>query len=228
VIQVSHDLDQAAEISHRILLLGSKGTIVALGKPEQVYTPDHLRQAFRVETKIERNPYTGSPRPYPLSRTHGRPQKLPRTHLFCGGGSGSELMRRLSMAGAEVSVGPVNRGDSDQLIATALELNPIIEEPFCPISSASLLAAKELCLKADLLLIAPTAWGSGNQICLDLVIDLLAMNKPVVLVDPKAERDFTSGMAWKKLQAIMSAGGMVVEDALSALDILEQLARKGT
>ncbi len=68
VIQVSHDLDQAAEISQRILLLADNGSSVALGAPTEVYTSANLRQVFRVEVKVETNPYTGTPRTYPLRR----------------------------------------------------------------------------------------------------------------------------------------------------------------
>ncbi|MCF6179209.1 MAG: ABC transporter ATP-binding protein [Geopsychrobacter sp.] len=68
VIQVSHDLDQAAEISRRILLLDDNGTVTALGVPPEVYTPAHLRRAFRVEVMVDTNPHTGTPRTYPLRR----------------------------------------------------------------------------------------------------------------------------------------------------------------
>ncbi|NOY13049.1 MAG: ABC transporter ATP-binding protein [Deltaproteobacteria bacterium] len=68
VVQVSHDLDQAAEISERILLLGRNGTPEALGSPMEVYTSANLRRVFRVEVKVDCNPYTGTPRVYPVGR----------------------------------------------------------------------------------------------------------------------------------------------------------------
>jgi iron complex transport system ATP-binding protein len=68
VIQVSHDLDLAAEISHRILLLSGDGKAAALGPPVEVLTPSTLRRVFGVEVKVEANPYTGAPRVFPMAR----------------------------------------------------------------------------------------------------------------------------------------------------------------
>jgi iron complex transport system ATP-binding protein len=69
VIQVSHDLDLAAEISHRILLLSGDGKSAALGPPAEVFTPSNLRRVFGVEVKVEANPYTGAPRVFPMTRS---------------------------------------------------------------------------------------------------------------------------------------------------------------
>ena len=66
VLQVSHDLDLAAETSHRLLLLSAEGRAVALGTPDEVLTPAHLARAFRVEVRVEPNPYTGAPRVLPV------------------------------------------------------------------------------------------------------------------------------------------------------------------
>jgi len=222
VIQISHDLDQAAEISHRILMLDDTGAIVALGNPAEVFTAETLRMAFRVEAKVENNPYTGTPCVYPLRRNNNQQQALPRIHLICGGDSGSELIRRLNLAAAEISVGPLNRGDSDQLLAAALELESITEKPFSPISVGSAQQARVCCQQADVVIVAPTVWGQGNLVCLDLAQELVNQKIPVLLIDPKAERDFTGGIAWEKLLAIKSSGGLVVADVSAALDLLSQ------
>lgn len=68
VVQVSHDLDLAAETSHRLLLLSAEGRPVALGPPEAVLTTEHLRAVYRVEVRVDPNPYTGRPRVLPLLR----------------------------------------------------------------------------------------------------------------------------------------------------------------
>jgi iron complex transport system ATP-binding protein len=227
VVQVSHDLDLTAEISHRILLLDNSGSIVALGKPNEVFTSENLRKVFRVETKIENNPYTGAPRAYPVRNKYNQQQELPRIHLICGGGSGSELMRRFNLAGAKISVGPVNRGDSDQLLASALGLETIIEKPFCPISYDSMQKAKKHCYRAEVVIIAPTAWGAGNLDSLDMVKEMIDQNIKVLMIDPTAKRDFTGGKAWQKLQEIISSGGVVADDVSHALDLLGQPALTG-
>jgi len=220
VVQVSHDLDLAAATSDRILLLAADGTLAALGTPREVFTPLNLRRVFRVEVKVEINPYTGAPRAYPLGRSKPGQRKPPRIHLLCGGGSGGDLLRRLHLAGGEISVGPLNRGDSDQVLAAALELETAQEEPFCPISTAILETALSFCRQAEVLIVAPTVWGPGNLACLELVRQALALKIPVVLVDPQAERDFTDGRAWAMLQQIMTAGGRVVPDTEAVLELL--------
>ncbi|OEU74004.1 MAG: hypothetical protein BA864_06240 [Desulfuromonadales bacterium C00003093] len=221
VVQVSHDLDLAAETSHRILLLAADGTPTALGSPTEVFTPSNLRQVFRVEVKVESNPYTGAPRAYPVRRGNAWQQKPPRIHLFCGGGSGGELLRRLHLAGGEITVGPLNRGDSDQVLASVFELETALEEPFCPLSVATLQAARGLCRQAEVLVVAPTVWGPGNLASLELAREALSRRIPVLLVDPGAERDYTGGKAWEMLQAIHAAGGRVVPDTEAVLDLLK-------
>ena len=47
---VSHDLSLAARSCDRVVLLGS-GHIVAVGRPSEVLTPGHLREAFEIETR---------------------------------------------------------------------------------------------------------------------------------------------------------------------------------
>ena len=66
ILQVSHDLDLAAETSHRILLFSREGAIAALGEPAKVFTAENIRAVFGVEVAIEANPYSGAPRIYPL------------------------------------------------------------------------------------------------------------------------------------------------------------------
>lgn len=220
VVQVSHDLDLAAETSHRLLVLSGHGTVVALGAPAEVLTPTILRQVFRVEVRVEANPYTGAPRVLPVRRPRRWAGSAPRVHLMCGGGSGGELLRKLHAAGCRLSVGPLNRGDSDETLATALSVGAVSEEPFCPISPRALQEAGSLCADAEVLVVAPTAWGPGNVACLRLVRAALARRARVYLVDPRPERDFTGGRAWTELQALQGLGGRAVADAQEVLDDL--------
>ena len=61
IVQVSHDLDLAAETSDRILLMHADGRLAMIGTPAEVMTPDNLREVFRVEVAVETNPYSGAP-----------------------------------------------------------------------------------------------------------------------------------------------------------------------
>jgi iron complex transport system ATP-binding protein len=66
IIQVSHDLDLAAEISHRILLFSADGQIAALGPPREVVTPAKIKAVFGVDVEVVVNEESGAPRIFPL------------------------------------------------------------------------------------------------------------------------------------------------------------------
>ncbi|MEE8301671.1 MAG: ABC transporter ATP-binding protein [Candidatus Tectomicrobia bacterium] len=55
-----HDLNQAALCAHRIALLAD-GSLVALGRPDDVLTPDRLAQAYGVEVVVVPHPIYGTP-----------------------------------------------------------------------------------------------------------------------------------------------------------------------
>lgn len=222
VVQVSHDLDLAAETSHRILLLRADGSIAALGPPNQVLNEARLREVFGVEVKVEANPYTGAPRIYPVGRRQVWAGAAPHVHLICGGGSGGTLLRRLQLAGCRLTTGPLNRGDSDQILAAALGLESVLEEPFRAMSTQVLRAAGELCRKADLLVVAPTFWGEGNLANLDLARDTLVSGGRVLLVAAAPEQDFCQGQAWQKIEALRQAGAAMAVDTDAVLDFLHQ------
>ncbi len=223
IVQVSHDLDLAAETSERILLLHADGRPAIIGNPNEVMTADHLREVFRVEVKVETNPYTGAPHVYPVGRLAGVWSKQPpRVHVICGGGSGGELLRRLHVAGCLVTAGPLNRGDSDQLLASALGIDTALEEPFCAMSPMALAAARGFCEVCDLLVVAPTLWGSGNLANLELVSEVLDHGRHVLLVAPSAEHDFVQGRAWQKIETILRTGGKLVQHTDAVCEFLKQ------
>ncbi|HMB15908.1 MAG TPA: ABC transporter ATP-binding protein [Pelovirga sp.] len=208
IVQISHDLDLAAAISRRILMLSSHGEIVALGTPQQVMTATNLHRLFRVDLRVETNPYTGTPQITPLVNT--APHKLDhlKIHLFCGGGSGRILLRRLHLAQATLSVGPLNQGDSDHTTALALSIPTIEELPFQPYSAPILNQAREQITKADICVIATNWWGEGNLDCLDLALAALDLNKVVYLIDPQQKNDFTEGRAWRKIEKLQQQGAI--------------------
>jgi iron complex transport system ATP-binding protein len=65
IIQVSHDMELAAEISQRILLLNGHGRVVALGSAEQVLTAENIATAFCAQVQVEKQQSTGNLRIYP-------------------------------------------------------------------------------------------------------------------------------------------------------------------
>jgi len=61
----SHDLSLCAEYAERIFLL-SAGRVMAEGRPEEVLTPENVRDAYGVAVACDRNPATGAVRVTPL------------------------------------------------------------------------------------------------------------------------------------------------------------------
>lgn len=63
----SHDLSLCAEYGGRIVLLSS-GCVMASGRPEDVLTPENIREAYGVDVTCDRNPATGAVRVTPIRR----------------------------------------------------------------------------------------------------------------------------------------------------------------
>ena len=62
---ITHDLNLAAEFADRILLM-KDGMNIASGKPEEVLTPELLRELFAVRILVDAHPITGVPRITPV------------------------------------------------------------------------------------------------------------------------------------------------------------------
>jgi iron complex transport system ATP-binding protein len=69
IVQVSHDMNSAAEISHKILLLDASGRQLGFGTPQEVLNVSNIETAYGVEVDIEHHPCTGQLRflPRPLT-----------------------------------------------------------------------------------------------------------------------------------------------------------------
>lgn len=222
IVQISHDLDLAAAISQRILLLTEDGEIAALGSPKDVMTADNLKYIFRVDVKVENNPFTGAPQIHPLINASFYEFGALKIHLMCGGGSGKTLMRKLHLAHAEMSVGPLNQGDTDESIATALGIPQVLESPFIPYSPAALKKTQELIDAADILIVATLWWGPGNLNCLDLVRQALNQKKAVYFVNSQQDQDYTGGEAWTQICRLKREGAVLIENEELLLKRLEK------
>lgn len=71
-IVASHDLSFCAEYGERIFLL-SAGRVMASGRPDEVLTPEIVREAYSVAVSCDRNPATGAVRVAPMRKEHVPP-----------------------------------------------------------------------------------------------------------------------------------------------------------
>ncbi|EST37330.1 iron ABC transporter [Streptomycetaceae bacterium MP113-05] len=72
---VLHDLDQAAAVADRIVLL-HQGRIVTDGLPEDVLTPERLTETYGIRVEVSPDPLTGHLRTRAIGRHHTRNGRL--------------------------------------------------------------------------------------------------------------------------------------------------------
>jgi iron complex transport system ATP-binding protein len=75
---VLHDLDQAAAVADRIVLL-DEGRIVADGLPEDVLTAQRLTDTYGIRIEVDTDPLTGRLRTRAIGRHHSRTERLSTT-----------------------------------------------------------------------------------------------------------------------------------------------------
>ncbi|HKL76730.1 MAG TPA: heme ABC transporter ATP-binding protein [Halanaerobiales bacterium] len=204
IIVVSHDLNLASQYCDELILL-SQGKIYAVGSPEEVLTEKNIREVYNTEVIIKRNnitdrPYvTLVPRNYQVMDT----PKGERIHIVAGGGSGSELFKRLNKEGyTNISCGVLNQGDRDWETARKLNYKIVEIPPFDYVGEISSGRNKEEMEKAEIIIVTNTPFGHGNLGNLKTVSE---MNDKDIIVEAKKDfsyRDYTDGKAqkfWKKI-----------------------------
>jgi iron complex transport system ATP-binding protein len=220
IVQISHDLDLAAAISDRILLLTEHGDIAEIDTPKKVMTAANLQRIFRVDVKVDSNPFTGTPQIVPLINNSTHQLNGLKVHLICGGGSGKTLLRRLHLAKANVTAGPLNQGDSDETIAKVLNIPVSQEIPFSPFSEHTLATTGNFIEKTEILVITTQWWGVGNLPCLDLAEKAIQQGITVYLLAQQQDQDYTNGKAWEKIQQLKNQGARAVRNEEHLLDEL--------
>ncbi|MEU7731363.1 ABC transporter ATP-binding protein [Streptomyces sp. NPDC040724] len=75
---VLHDLDQAAAVADRIVLL-SAGRVIADGEPADVLTPERLTDTYGIRIDVDTDPLTGRLRTRAIGRHHSRSERLSTT-----------------------------------------------------------------------------------------------------------------------------------------------------
>jgi len=223
VLNISHDLNWAAEYSHRIVLL-HRGSIFSMGTPSAVITEENIRRVYETEVMIEKSAVTGAPRVTPVGKT--RPEKLEpqkKIHLICGEGSGVDSARRLLLRGYKLSMGVLNIGDTDQKIGKTLGLPMALEKPFSPISDSALEENRDLIEKADLVVVERFHIGRGNLANLRAAITAIEKGKKVIVLENDLEYDFAGGEARAYYQRLREGGAVFIGDHSRLLEEVEKV-----
>ena len=225
VLNISHDLNLAAEYSHRMALL-HRGSIYALGTPSTVITEENIRRVYETTVMVEKNPISGAPRVTPVGKSRMEKTGALRTiHIICGEGSGVDSARRLLLRGYRVSLGVLNIGDTDQKIGKTLGLDMAMEEPFSPISEPAYRENQLLMEKADLIVVERFLVGKGNLLNLQAAVDALGKGKRVIALENTLEFDFTAGEARACYQRLKEGGAVFIPDHSRLLEEVEKVLR---
>lgn len=227
-VAVMHDLSLAARFCDRLLLLKS-GRVVADGKPGDVLTAQHLRDAFEVDAVVVTDPLTGRPRVVlvgpAVDGRSGRTRDGFRVHLICGAGSGRFLMQTLASAGHTVSASVLGDGDIDREAADQLGLEYVPSPPFSPISAESHARHVGLVRRADCVLVCDMPVGVNNLANLEAAAEARRL---YLLADhPFHERDHTAGAAAPVFARLEQRGTKVLAGEVAAA-IERDLAAQST
>ncbi|NTW53076.1 MAG: ABC transporter ATP-binding protein [Chlorobiaceae bacterium] len=207
VLLVSHDLNLAAQIADRLMLM-DRGQLVCKGSPGEVMQEELLSRVYDCDLHVRRDPYSGNPVVSgALDMALRRTSVHKRLHVISGGGSGIELFRRLLIEGFDLSAGVLNRLDSDAEAARALDIACVLEQPFSAVGRQAFEEARSMVERADGVIVGLVPIGSGNLINLQLASDALKAGKPVWMAAGIADRDYTTdGAAGAMALQLRSAG----------------------
>ncbi|MEN3188119.1 MAG: ABC transporter ATP-binding protein [Atribacterota bacterium] len=212
ILGVFHDVNLVAQFCHEVLLL-KKGSVLEFGLVERVMTREKMTELLGVEFLDSMHPVSLRPFFMPLEIRRKKSKGI-QVHLICGGGQGVPFMKRLLEEGFALSVGIVNRLDSDEEFATQCQIPVVQEAPFSPFTRETLQRAEKLASNAHFVLVVPTYWGQGNLLNLELAHTLLREGKSVLLFKAgfDSKFDYTGGEAISKLTVLQKQGARVIND----------------
>ncbi len=206
VITVHHNLNLAARFCNEVMLM-DQGEIHAIGRPEEVITPNHLRAVYGVEAEVNKDVRNGSLYVVPLIKGDHKTPKNKVVHVVGGGGSAEEMMKELIEEGYEVTTGVLNAMDSDLKAARFMSIEAVIESPFSEISPLKMKENISKMKEADVIVVAPFPIGPGNLRNLKSVEVCAKEGSRVILIKDGdvGARDYTEGEAvaiWGMLKNI--------------------------
>ena len=248
VIAAMHDLNLAARYFPRLLLF-QRGVVADAG-PAEVLEPHLLKRVYGIDVQVgilrgAQHLSVLPPDSASIDDEHER-EGQPQVLVMAGGGSGELLMRALADVNIPFIAGALNIGDSDHTLALRLASAVITEQPYAPISPATLEQVRASLLRMKLLLFCPMPIGPGNLSLLQeallathrgikvlILAPTVLDSKPetqVVTVDEAlqqtgiAKRDYTNGEGVRLVREMLQAGATVVESVAEAVEAILLLA----
>ncbi len=223
VLAVFHDLDMAARYADRLAVVAA-GRLGVADTPERVLTSRTLDSVFGVRAVIGTDPVTGAVQVLPVVRTEDRAASRGiRVLVVSGSGTGAALMRRLVIAGFEVAAGALARGDTDEQVATALDVPFTALAPYGEMGPGDESAVEASAAAADVVVVAATPFGPAN---LGNLRAVTRSGARVVLVGALGpDDDFTRGEARELWTRLAHAGAVSCDDPKSVALCVEEAMR---
>ncbi|NYT07854.1 MAG: ABC transporter ATP-binding protein [Methanomicrobiales archaeon] len=182
VITIVHDLNSAFRHCGRVALL-HRTHLHSCGPPEEVLTPEAIREVFSVRASRAEGPDGGGPL---LSFSLPPPdpdRRDVRVHVISGGGYGRTVLHALAGRGYQVSAGVLNEGDLDLDVAQYLGCRVITAPPFSRIGENERRRMEEVAREADAIVVVAMPVGEGNIENIRFARDMAA-GVPVILYAP--------------------------------------------
>jgi iron complex transport system ATP-binding protein len=246
VIAAMHDLNLAARYFPRLLLF--QRAVVADAGPAEVLEPHLLKRVYgiNVQVGILRGAEHLSVLP-PVNETMGdghEEESQSQVLVMAGGGSGELLMRALADAHIPFIAGALNIGDSDHTLALRLASEVITEQPYAPISAATLGQVYKSLMRVALLILCPMPVGPGNLALLQEALTAARRGIRVLLLAPAVagisneikeqfttntddelleqtgitKQDYTNGEGLKVIRDLLQAGATIVGSVAEAVE----------
>jgi iron complex transport system ATP-binding protein len=206
VLAVLHDLTLAAAVCDRLVVMAD-GEIIVSGRPQDVVTRELLRSVYGVTADVDVSPATGRPVVIVASPETAVTALDLKVLVVGGAGRGAPLFRMLAERGVEVRAGVLHATDTDDDVATRMDLLRVSVPPFSEIDDAAATTWRELAASADVVVVCDAPVGPGNVRNLELALEAARSGRAIVVLDqvPIAERDFTDGRAtelWDELRTM--------------------------
>jgi len=224
VLSVTHDLNLAAEYFDTLLLLRD-GSLVMEGAPSQVITDEVIREVYGADAVVSKNPRTGAPHlalvPRVAPATAQR--KGVKVHVICGGGTASDLIRRLVIEGYTVTAGVLNDGDSDHRVATSLADEVVTAPPFSPVGDEAHARNVALAQAADVVIVSAVPIGEGNLRNLEAALQAASSGVQTVIPTSFENQDFCTGKATVLFEKLRENRARTVSAMADIFEVLQQI-----
>lgn len=217
VLIVVHDIRLAVKFCSRLILL-SAGGILADGLPSQVVTPEHLYQAFGLQSAVYENYISGQLDIHTYDRgSAGQPGKA--IHVIGGGSTVGTIIRALRENAYPVSCGILRQGDMDTAVAMAFGTDNLVSQAFGPIGRELGEQNRQKIAQAHYTILGNLYFSQEN---LDNLKAAFTAGRLIIVEDsPIDSRDGTAGEAallYRQLTARPETTVMKLDELLLAVE----------